>query len=245
MPTGLLAAIRQRNPGRSLPDMAIYTFCHQFCELLLTLVYRYRVWGRNRFPATGPFLLVVNHQSHLDPIMAALASPWRHINFLARSTLFKNPAFGWLIRVLNSVPLKQGQADTAAIRTALEQLEAGRAVLIFPEGSRTPDGAMHPFKRGVWLLLKRANCPVIPVAVEGARDAWPRGQAFPHLFGKRLVAQVGRPIQPQTLLAMGEREGLEFLAATIESMRVELGAKLAREGYFVTSQPRSSVVVDP
>src|SRR5437899_1906837 len=83
-----------------------------------------------------------------------------HLEFLARASLFKFKPFAWVISLLNSVPIDDDKGDSAAIRTVLKRLEMSRAVLIFPEGSRTKDGVMNEFKRGATLVVKRARCPV-------------------------------------------------------------------------------------
>lgn len=235
----MLDFIRRRNPARSVPAILFYDFCHTLCLLALMFFYRLRVWGRSNMPPTGPLIVAVNHQSHLDPMIAGMAVRGRHLNFIARSTLFNNRFFGTLIGLLNSVPLNQNAPDTQAIRSCLEQLGMGRLVLIFPEGSRTKDGAMHPFKRGVWLLLSRAKCPVLPVAVEGAYDSWRRGQSKPKLFGHRVMTMVGKPISAEELLAMGPDKGLAHLAATIEGMRVQLSEKLIAGGQSISTKPPS------
>ncbi len=237
----VLDAIRQRNPKRSIPAILFYDFCHTVCWLMLLIFFRLRVWGQHNMPRTGPFIVAVNHQSHLDPMIAGMATRGRHLNFIARSTLFGNPLFGKLIGLLNSVPLNQKAPDTQAIRTCIEQLGMGRAVLIFPEGSRTKDGAMHPFKKGVWLLLSRAKCPVLPVAIEGAYDAWRRGESRPKLLGQRVSAMVGAPIAAETLLAMGHEQGLRHLRATIEGMRVQLAEKFEQAGHPLTTKPASDL----
>lgn len=233
---------RARNPGRSLAGVAAYAACAFAAHLLCVLLWRYRRWGAAHVPASGPLLVVSNHQSHLDPVLVGLSVHPRQMNFLARATLFV-PGFGAIIRLLNAVPLKQGESDTAAIRTALEQLAMGRAVLVFPEGSRTPDGAMHPFKRGVWLLLSRAACPVLPIAVEGAYDAMPRGQALPRVGGPVAVL-IGEPIDSASLRAMGSDAALEHLAERVEALRLELCERLAHAGARMTTRKRSGVEVD-
>jgi len=235
----VLDSIRQRNPRRSVPGIFFYDFCHTLCWLGLLLFYRLRIWGQHHTPRTGPFILAVNHQSHLDPMIAGMAVRGRHLNFIARSTLFNYPIFGKMILWLNSVPLNQNAPDTQAIRTAIEQLGMGRAVLIFPEGSRTKDGAMHPFKRGLWLLLARAKCPVLPVALEGAFDTWKRGKSRPEFFGRRVAAMVGPPISAEKLLEMGPDAGLAHLQSVIESMRVQLASRLSAQGVALTTKPLS------
>lgn len=233
---------RLRNPGRSLAGVAAYAACASAAHLLCVLLWRYRWFGAHHVPARGPLLVVSNHQSHLDPVLVGLSIHPRQMNFLARAGLFL-PVFGALIRMLNAVPLRQGESDTAAIRTALEQLAMGRAVLVFPEGSRTPDGAMHPFKRGVWLLLSRAGCPVLPIAVEGAYDMMPKDALLPRIGGP-VAVQIGEPIDAAALKAMGAEAALAHLAERVEALRVDLRARLERSGARLTTKPMSGVGVD-
>ncbi|MGQ0627356.1 MAG: lysophospholipid acyltransferase family protein [Phycisphaerales bacterium] len=214
----MLAAIRAKNPGRSIGAIGFYSVVQHAAWLGLRIFFRLRATGTQHMPGSGPVIVAVNHQSHLDAEMVGTVLP-RHLNYIARASLFKNPLFGWFIRMLNSVPIKEGTSDTGAIRTAIEQLALGRAVLIFPEGTRSPDGTLQPFKRGVWLLLSRSRCPVLPVAVRGAHAAWPRGTKLPRLFGgHRLSVNIGEPIAPETLLALGPDEGLAHLRETVQRL---------------------------
>ncbi len=99
-------------------------------------------------------------------------------------------------------------------------------MILFPEGSRSPTGLQQPFKRGVALLLKRARCPVVPVAVEGCREALPRGAVVPRFWRARIAAMVGHPIPPDELLKNGPDAALRRLASEIESLRLELRSRL-------------------
>src|SRR5436305_6891380 len=106
---------------------------------VMTLGFSLRTEGRRRVPRTGPALLVANHQSFLDPVLVGLCSR-RHLCFLARKTLFRKPAFARLIGTLGAVPIDHEGVGKEGIRTILEQLGRGRAVVVFPEGTRTRDG---------------------------------------------------------------------------------------------------------
>jgi len=233
----VLERYRRRNPGRSVGAMLFFGFWWSVCFALLKLVFRLRVSGAENVPESGPVLYVLNHQSHLDPVIAGMGIKRRHTNFIAKSGLFRNRLFGAFLKGLNSVPIRQGAADMGAIRTAIEQLEAGRVLLMFPEGSRTPDGAMHTFKRGAWLVLSRAKPVVLPGAIEGAFDAWPRTRSRPFLLGQRVALRVGKPIPAETLLAMGPDKGLEHIRQQIEQMRAELSAEFAANGHAVSTKP--------
>ena len=185
---------------------------------------RTRVIGAGGVPREGGLLIVSNHTSYLDPPIIAVSLP-RRCWFMARSTLFRNKAFGSLIAGLGAFPVERaseratgaGAGDVKAIRTVLEQLEGGHPVLLFPEGSRSPTAAMQPFQRGVALLLKRSKCAVLPVAVSGVFDAWPRGTR-PRLFPRRAVVRFGQAISHDELLKEGGDAAVKRLEAVIGQM---------------------------
>ncbi len=188
---------------------------------VMTLGFSLRIEGRQRIPRRGPVLLIANHQSFVDPVLVGLAAP-RPLCFLARKTLFRQPLFARLIRSLNAVPIDQEGLGKQGLQTIMEQLRAGRAVLVFPEGHRTADGAMQPLMPGIQLLIKRSQAPVVPVGIAGAFDAWPRWSPLPipaPLFvppGKGTMAvAVGRPIDAQRLLDLPREQFLDELAAEL------------------------------
>jgi 1-acyl-sn-glycerol-3-phosphate acyltransferase len=240
----VIVALRARNPGRSLGAILFYETLWCAFRALWAVLWRFEAVGAQRAPAAGPLLVIANHQSHLDPVSLGLALPHRHVTFLAKSGLFTLPVFAQAIRLLNAFPIKQGSTDTAAIRASIDLLARGRALMVFPEGSRTPTGAIHPFKRGAWLVLSRAKCPVLPMAIEGTYDILPRGAWLPRLFTRRIMVAVGEPIAPERLLAMKPDEGLEFLGATIEAMRQDLHARMLAKGQRPTTKARSREELD-
>ncbi len=215
----------RKRPGTPWRRMLLYGFVRRLARLVYLLVYRLRAHGRDSVPRSGPVLLVCNHQSNLDPPAVGCSVRVRHIEFLAKEELFKG-FLGWLITNLNSVPISEDGADTRAIKEILRRLGDGRAVLIFPEGTRSEDGAMHEFKRGVALLVKRARCPVQPVAVEGCFDAWRRGESRPRLTGARLAVAFGEPIGHEELMKDGPDAALVRLAGEIDRIRLGLRAEL-------------------
>lgn len=222
----MLSAFRRMDPGQSLGAMLFFRLCHAAAWLLLTTFYRLRAFHRDRVPETGALVVVSNHQSHLDPPIVGVTLRRRHIVPIAKQGLFTNRLLGWLITNLNSISINEKEGDSVAIRKAIKELAKGRCVLIFPEGSRTPDGRMQPFKRGAWVLLSRARCGVLPVAVEGPFKAWPRSRRLPHLWGQRVMVAYGEPISFDRLEAMGPDAAMAFIARTIEELRGELIEKL-------------------
>jgi 1-acyl-sn-glycerol-3-phosphate acyltransferase len=148
--------------------------------------------GHQNMPRTGPALVLANHQSFLDPVIVGLAAR-RHLHYLARRTLFRHWGLSWLMRSLNAVPIDQEGFARQGLKTILEELEAGHAVLVFPEGQRTFDGQMQAFRPGIHLLIKRVSMAVVPVGIAGAYEAWPRSRTYP------APAPVFLPPRPGTL----------------------------------------------
>lgn len=202
----------------SLVQRAFYAVCRAIARAVVVFYFGGRAKGKENVPPEGPVLIAGNHQSYLDPPLAAVFQD-RHCQFIARSGLFTFRPFARLISSLNAIPLREDAGDLGAIKEVLRLLARGRVVVIFPEGSRSPDGEVHEFKRGVALLIKRARCPVVPMAVDGAFEAWPRGRK-PHLFARhRIRVAFGPPISHEEFMVGGEEAGLERLRATIISMR--------------------------
>jgi 1-acyl-sn-glycerol-3-phosphate acyltransferase len=147
---------------------------------------------------------------------------------MARATLFKNPLLAWAIRGIGVIALDQTRGDTAAMKAALGELEAGRCVLIFPEGTRTRDGGVHEFKPGAALLIRRSGATVVPVAIEGAADIWRYGTRRPLLTG-RLAVRAGAAIAADELMRDGAGAALSRLRNIIDGMRLQLRDRMRRE----------------
>ncbi|TVR63883.1 MAG: 1-acyl-sn-glycerol-3-phosphate acyltransferase [Gemmatimonadales bacterium] len=155
---------------------------------------RIRVEGVAHMPRTGGFLLLPNHQSALDPFVVQSFCP-RPIRSMTKSTQFGVPLVRWLLPRIGAFPVRRFQVDAQAVRTALRFLRNGEGVCIYPEGERTWDGSIQPFRRGTLHLALRSGVPIIPVGLNGMFDLWPRWLSTP------------RP-RPQVTLRFGEP--LEF-----------------------------------
>ena len=156
----------------------LYSILKPIAVGVMRLGFRLRTRGTEHVPATGPVLLVSNHESFLDPPLIGGAAP-RQLTFLAKAELFEVPLFGGLIRRLGAHPLRREGGDAGALRTALRVLKAGGALLVFPEGTRGQHGVLGPAKPGAGMLAVLGGAPVIPVYVSGSGRAWPRGRRFP------------------------------------------------------------------
>lgn len=191
--------------------------------LVFRLFHRAKFVNPDNVPTSGACLLVANHQSFYDPPLIGSRIRQRPLTFLARASLFDSKLLGGLISRLNALPIRDNEGDIKAIRDIIERLKKGEAVLIFPEGSRTFDGAMVPFRQGAALIIRKAKCPVIPVAVEGVFDAWPRKKKGPG-FGKRMMVMYGEPIAHEEL----GKDINDRIEREIDDMRLELRAELRR-----------------
>ena len=134
-----------------------YWLGYHFSRLAGRLFFRLRVIHRERMIQSGPAILAMNHQSYLDPLLAGITSD-RAIYFLARRTLLDAPTLGWLLPKLNVIPVNQEGVDRSAIKAVIRILNAGNAVLIFPEGSRTLDGNLQPAEPGLVDLDRADTC---------------------------------------------------------------------------------------
>jgi len=204
-----------------------YETVYWACALALTLGFSLRIEGKRNIPRRGPVLLIANHQSFLDPVLVGLATP-RQLHFLARQSLFRHWPLALLIRSLNAVPIHHEGLGKEGLKTILEQLRAGRAVVVFPEGTRTPDGAVHPLRAGVQLLIKRVQAPIVPVGIAGAFDAYPRTAPYPKFSPIFLPAtkatiavSVGKPLDPARYATMPREQALKELFDKIQEMELK------------------------
>ncbi len=135
---------------------------------------RYRARGIEHVPREGAALLLSNHQSYLDPLLIGLPLE-RPVSYLARHNLFDVPVLGWILRRTYVIPIRRDAASTASLREMIRRLDHGFLVGMFPEGTRTHDGALGELKPGFLSVIRRTNVPIIPVGISGAIDAMPRG----------------------------------------------------------------------
>jgi len=168
-----------------------YWVGYHLSRLLARLFFGFRIIHRERAIQTGPVILAMNHQSFFDPPLAGNACD-RAIYFLAKKSLMDVPLLGWLLPKLNVIPVNLESIDRGALKALIRILRAGDCALVFPEGSRTPDGNLQPALPGVGLLIAKTLAPVVPMRIFGAFDAWPIGGKI-HLF-RRITIVVGEPI---------------------------------------------------
>jgi len=157
-------------------------FIYRMVQVLAPRLWRIRgsleVIGRQNLPATGPFLLIANHQSLLDPILIQSAVP-RPVYTMAKSTQFAAPILGLIMPRIHAFPVRRYQVDPQSVRIALRLLRQGRGVAVYIEGERTWNGHLQEPRRGTVRLALRAGVPIIPTTIRGSYDAWPRWDRRP------------------------------------------------------------------
>lgn len=165
-----------------------YEFLRVLFFFVFSVVFRYQVTGRENLPAQGGYILAANHLSLWDPPLVATLVP-AHIHYMAKQELFEIPIFSKLIRVLGVFPVKRATADRGAIRRAINLLQTGEIVGIFPEGTRSKTGRLQQPEAGLELISNLAKVPVIPVAIIGTNRVFKGGSFFPRFevhFGKAI-----------------------------------------------------------
>ena len=163
---------------------------------LFKLYFRWRVYNAERVPLEGPVILASNHASFLDPPLIG-AGLRRSINFLARKNLFRFLVMGWVLRQWQVVPVDRDGGGAAGLRAILDRLLAGRAIVLFPEGTRTRDGRLQPARSGIGLTVIKSTAPVVPVRVFGTFEAYGRHLRFPRPY--RVAVKYGAPMHFERL----------------------------------------------
>ncbi|MFP4352506.1 MAG: lysophospholipid acyltransferase family protein [Puniceicoccaceae bacterium] len=181
------------NPSPATGSELLYRVGWNLCSSVFDSLFRIEGYEAHFVPRTGAFLLAANHVSYLDPPAVGVCFR-RPIHYFARDTLFRGPA-DRILRGVNAVPVNnRGGQDLGAIRGALDVLRSGGGLLVFPEGTRSPDGNFLPPRRGIGLLACKGGVPVVPARIFGTFEALGRnreprwGQPIRVRFGKPLPA---------------------------------------------------------
>jgi 1-acyl-sn-glycerol-3-phosphate acyltransferase len=159
------------------------------------------VSGLERIPESGAVLLASNHISWVDPVLLACwltPATGRPMTWMGKAEAMRVPLVGWFLRVNGVFGVRRGAADLEAFRLAERILAEGRLLGIYPEGTRSPDGILRPFRDGAALLALRSGVPVLPVAVTGTDGLWRKGTLFPRRV-PRVTLTIGGPVMiPRT-----------------------------------------------
>jgi 1-acyl-sn-glycerol-3-phosphate acyltransferase len=183
---------------RSLAATLWYRAVQVFCAVILSAFYGLRATGRGNVPRDGSALLISNHISYLDVFLLGILLP-RPLNYVARSTLFV-PVLGPLIRSVGGFPIQREGLGASGMKETFRRLRNGGIVTLFPEGTRSLDGDLGEIKAGIALLASRAKVTVMPAAIAGTFESWPRHRAFPRPHPLRI--HFGPPIAAEEIAAL-------------------------------------------
>ena len=206
-----------------------YHFWKTVLHILISLFFDVRIYGRENIPRKGSILLISNHQSFLDPPLCGMALK-RDCDYMARATLFDNFGLGGWMRSVNVFPVHGGAADIKTFKTIINRLKNNRMVIIFPEGSRSYDGSVQEFKNGFELIARKSNATIIPIAIDGAHLAMPRGKKY-FRMGQKIRLHYGRPIDPEMLKTMSRDDFVADISQRITQMHAGLRESLTRFAY--------------
>jgi len=207
----------------------LYDLLWVLCRTLAVSVFGVRLRFAEPLPQHGGMLVVSSHQSHLDPLLLGLATG-RRLSTLARSSLYHFKPFAAVITALDAVPIDRNASMVKTMKSIISRLRDGRAVVIFPEGTRTATGRLDELKSGFALLAKKAEVPIVPVAIVGAYECWPRTSLLPR--PGRIRLEFGRVIPASEIARLDEREILELCTAQIREL--DANARRLRAGRGVT-----------
>lgn len=191
-----MAEIKQISTANSNRRNFLWILFQWILQVFFAFWLRYQSRGKEHLPAEGGGLMVSNHQSFLDPLLIGLPLT-RPVSFMARDSLFRIPILGSFLRREFVIPISRKAASSQSFRVAIQNIENGNFVGIFPEGTRSDDGTVQRFKPGFLALLKRTNCTIYPIGIAGAFHALPRGAYFLRLRPVRVV--FGKPISAELI----------------------------------------------
>ena len=183
--------------SRAFPQVEmqrVYGVCHYALRVMFDMFFRGEVVGLDQVPKDGGFLLAANHASYLDPVLIG-SQLSRQIAYFARKTLWKGGISSWWLDSVGVIPVdRDGGQDVGAIKRVLRALKAERGLILFPEGTRTPDGGLQAAKPGVGFMAVKTQVPVVPVRIFGSFEAMGKGR--PLRLGTPVTVVFGKPIPP-------------------------------------------------
>ena len=197
-----------------------YLLGYSLSKAIARTFFNYRVIGAENMIEEGPCIIAANHCSYLDPPLVGVACK-RAIHYLARKSLLDVPILGPILPELNVIPVDQKNADRSALMGAIRVVKNGGAVLIFPEGSRSPDGQLQPPQPGIGMIAAKTGAPIVPVRIFGSFEALPKSRRRISCFG--VTAVVGAPLVLEIVRSDGRPDYLQGSNEVIAALsRIEM-----------------------
>lgn len=184
---------------------------------LARLLFRIRFQGIEHVPRSGAVVIAPNHVSFMDPILVTIPIR-RPLHYMALEPFFRVRGLGAVMRWCRAFPVRETEADGPAVRTALRLLHAGELLVIFPEGGRSLDGRLQPFRPGTFRIALTAKVPVVPVTIAGGFEAWPAHRRLPR--PSRITITYHPPLTSSALPATADRKAQPALLADLVRQRI-------------------------
>ncbi|MEO8229976.1 MAG: lysophospholipid acyltransferase family protein [Chloroflexota bacterium] len=186
----------------------------------------------------GPVLLVANHVSNADaPLIGSFVTPalGRRIYWLGKQEALDWPIVGKLLELNAVIGIQRGSADVEAFRSAKRVLDEGHVLIVFPEGTRSPTGALQEAKEGTTILAQRTGARIVPIGVSGTRRVWPRGQRLPHPTRGRVVLRIGEPFTISVPGSGTARRAAQVAATTVIMGQIAALLPSQQRGVYATT----------
>ncbi len=204
-----------------------YYFGNSVLRLAFRLILRLDVRGRENVPVEGPLIIAISHSSFIDPLLVGPDVP-RDVTPMAKIEAFDYPVLGAIIRFYGAFPVRRGEADLGAFKTALKILARGHAMVIAPEGHRSDNGSLQRGREGAIILSLRSGAPILPVAVWGGKAFW---RSLAHLRRTPMWFYIGEPVVPALPGTKATREQIAAMSDEL-MMRIAEMMPQALRGYY-------------
>ena len=193
--------------------MTFYDFAFIGCNAFVKVGFKFRAEGVENLPQTGGYILCSNHRSYLDPIFLGVKVK-RQLAFMAKEELFRVKVLGPIIKKLGAFPIARGKGDTGAVEFAIDTVKSGKALMLFPEGTRSKDGKLLKLKSGVIVIASQSQGLIVPSAIvfEGKLR-----------FRRKVTVRYGKPISCDELELNGvDRQSLKVAREKLTARISEL-----------------------
>lgn len=218
-----MATAAAKKPRAGYEGGITYWVLRIVVTLILPLIARLRTEGIENIPAEGPVIIAMNHVAWVDVLLAALRVP-RQFYYMAKAELFKIPIIGFIITRSGAFPVRRGESDREALRSAERVLVEGHMLVIFPEGHRTRGGPLLPGQPGAALIAMRNNVPIVAVAISGTQHVFKGFRYGP--WAPRVTIRYSKPFYVQA--ADGKR-GREAVARATDSIMRQIAGMLPEQ----------------